>query len=61
MRSQSIANEFVEWLKEHDLTQHGDIFSDNDEGLILPHLSEDDCKELGLKLVGRLRMQEALA
>lgn len=55
-----MANELVEWLEEHGLARHGDIFSDNGVGLTLPHLSEDDCKKLGLNLVGRLRMQEAL-
>ena len=55
-----MANELAYWLEEHGLAQHGDIFADNGVGLILPHLSEDDCKELGLNLVGSLRMLEAL-
>ena len=60
MRSQSMANELAYWLEEHGLAQHGDMFADNGVGLTLTHLSEDGCKKLGLNLVGRMRMQEAL-
>lgn len=50
-----------EWLEGHGLGQHTNVFHDNGVGLdVLPHLSEDDLKELGLNLGDRRRLQAAL-
>jgi class 3 adenylate cyclase/tetratricopeptide (TPR) repeat protein len=56
-----VTSDLEEWLDGLGLGQHTDVFADNGVGLdVLPHLSEDDMKELGLNLGDRRRLQAAL-
>jgi class 3 adenylate cyclase len=56
-----MAKDIVKWLEELGLGRFGDVFAENDVDLdILPRLSDDDLKELGLPLGARRRLQLAL-
>ena len=49
------------WLDEIGLEQHAEIFVANDIDLdVLPELSDDDLKELGLSLGHRRRLLRAV-
>ncbi len=51
----------VAWLEEHGLGQFAEVLSENDVDLdILPRLSDDDLKEMGLSLGHRRRLLTAL-
>src|ERR1700724_3825987 len=50
------------WLEQIGLAQHAETFAANDIDLdVLPELSDEDLKELGLSLGQRRRLQRALA
>jgi class 3 adenylate cyclase len=50
------------WLEQIGLAQHAETFAANDIDLdVLPELSDEDLKELGLSLGHRRRLQRALA
>ena len=49
------------WLEQHGLSQYAEVLAANDVDLdILPHLSEDDLKELGFSLGHRRKLLVAL-
>ncbi len=51
-----------QWLGEIGLGQYASIFAENDVSLdVLPTLSDEDLKELGLSLGHRRRLQQAIA
>src|SRR6516162_5726277 len=57
-----MADELRSWLEQIGLAQHAEIFAANDIDLdVLPELSDEDLKELGLSLGHRRRLQRALA
>jgi class 3 adenylate cyclase/predicted ATPase len=54
-------SKLVAWLEEHGLGQYAEVLSKNDIDLdVLPHLSDDDLKELGLSLGHRRKFLAAL-
>ena len=56
-----MADDIAQWLEGLGLGQHARAFVENEVTLdILPHLSDDDLKELGLALGARRRVQLAL-
>jgi len=57
-----MSDELRHWLDQIGLAQHAEIFAANDIDLdVLPELSDEDLKELGLSLGHRRRLQRALA
>ena len=57
-----MSDEIANWLEELGLGQYADVFAENAiEFRALPALTEDDLKELGLKLGHRRVLQRALA
>src|SRR6516162_3923944 len=57
-----MSDELRDWLDQIGLAQHAEIFAANDVDLdVLPELSDEDLKELGLSLGHRRRLQRALA
>jgi class 3 adenylate cyclase/tetratricopeptide (TPR) repeat protein len=56
-----MADDIAQWLDKLGLSGYAQVFNQNGIGLdVLPHLSEDDLKELGLNLGDRRRLQAAL-
>ncbi len=56
-----MANDIAGWLEGLGLDQYAPAFAENDVELSdLPHLTEDDLKELGLSLGPRRRLQAAI-
>jgi class 3 adenylate cyclase len=56
-----VSDDIAQWLEGLGLGQYAQAFADNGIGLdVLPRLSEDDLKELGLNLGDRRRLQAAL-
>ena len=56
-----MSGDIAQWLQELGLGQHAQEFIENGIGLdILPDLSEDDLKDLGLNLGDRRRLQRAI-
>ena len=56
-----MAKDIAKWLEGLGLGRFGDVFAKNEVDLdILPQLSDDDLKELGLPLGARRRLQLAL-
>jgi class 3 adenylate cyclase/predicted ATPase len=54
-------NELTQWLEQHGLGKYTDVFTENDVGFdVLPHLTEEHLKELGVSLGDRLRVLKAL-
>ena len=54
-------SDLLAWLESHGLGQLAEVFAANDVDLeVLPLLSDDDLKELGLSLGHRRRLQAAL-
>lgn len=50
-----------EWLAKLDLNKYSDLFSENDIDLsVLPHITENDLKELGLTLGARRKILAAI-
>ncbi len=57
-----MSDDLRQWLAEIGLEQHAEIFAANDIDLdILPELSDEDLKELGLSLGHRRRLLRAIA
>jgi class 3 adenylate cyclase/tetratricopeptide (TPR) repeat protein len=57
-----MSDELRRWLEQIGLAQHAETFVANDVDLdVLPELSDEDLKELGLSLGHRRRLQRALA
>ena len=57
-----MSDELRDWLDQIGLAQHAEIFAANDIDLdVLPELSDEDLKELGLSPGHRRRLQRALA
>ncbi len=57
-----MADDIALWLDGLGLGQYAQAFAENDIDLkILPHLSDDDLKDLGLSLGHRRTIQVALA
>ena len=57
-----MSDELRHWLDQIGLAQHAEIFAANDIDLdVLPELSDEDLKELGLSPGHRRRLQRALA
>ena len=51
-----------QWLDTHGLGQYAEVFAENDIDIrVLPELTEDDLKELGVSLGHRRLLQKALA
>ena len=51
-----------EWLRSHGLSEYADRFAENRIDLsILPDLTDEDLKELGVLLGDRRRMLRAIA
>ena len=49
------------WLEQHELSKYADLLAENEIDVsILPRLSEDDLKELGLPLGARRKLQAAI-
>ena len=54
-------SELAQWLEQHGLGKYTDVFTENDVGFdVLPHLTEEHLKELGVSLGDRLRVLKAL-
>ena len=54
-------SDIEQWLQQHGLDKYTDVFADNDVGFdVLPHLTEEHLKELGVSLGDRLRLLKAL-
>jgi class 3 adenylate cyclase/predicted ATPase len=54
-------SELAQWLEQHGLGKYTDVFAENDVGFdVLPHLTEEHLKELGVSLGDRLRVLKAL-
>jgi len=54
-------NDLEQWLGQHGLQKYKEVFADNDVGFdVLPHLTEEHLKELGVSLGDRLRLLKAL-
>ena len=54
-------NDLEQWLELHGLGKYREVFAENDVGLdVLPHLTEEHLKELGISLGDRLRLLKAL-
>ena len=54
-------NDLEQWLERHGLHKYKEVFADNDVGFdVLPHLTEEHLKELGVSLGDRLRLLKAL-
>ena len=50
-----------QWLELHALGKYTEVFAENDVGFdVLPHLTEEHLKELGVSLGDRLRLLKAL-
>ena len=50
-----------QWLELHGLGKYTEVFAENDVGFdVLPHLTEEHLKELGVSLGDRLRLLKAL-
>src|SRR5215472_17629829 len=57
-----MSDQLRHWLDQIGLAQHAETFAANDIDLdVLPELSDEDLKELGLSLGHRRRLQRALA
>jgi hypothetical protein len=57
----AMAEDFAQWLNDLGLGQYAQPFADNAIDLeTLPHLSDDDLKELGLPLGHRRKLQAAI-
>ena len=57
-----MSDEFANWLKELGLGQYADSFVENAINFrTLPALTEEDLKEMGLKLGHRRLLQQAIA
>jgi len=57
-----MSDEFAKWLGEQGLGQYADVFAENAIAFrALPALTEEDLKELGLKLGHRRLLQQAIA
>jgi class 3 adenylate cyclase len=57
-----MSDELRHWLDQIGLAQHAETFAANDIDLdVLPELSDEDLKELGLSLGDRRRLQRALS
>jgi len=53
--------EIAAWLERHGLGQYAEVLAANDVDLdVLPHLSDDDLKELGFSLGHRRKLLAAL-
>jgi len=56
-----VAVEITAWLERHGLGQYAEVLAENDVDLdVLPQLSDDDLKELGLSLGHRRKLLAAL-
>jgi len=56
-----MADDIAQWLEGLGLSQYAQVFEDNAVSLeVLPHLTEDDLKELGLALGHRRILQAAI-
>ena len=54
-------SDIAQWLQQHGLDKYTEVFDDNDVGFdVLPHLTEEHLKELGVSLGDRLRLLKAL-
>ena len=54
-------DDLEQWLEQHGLHKYKEVFADNDVGFdVLPHLTEEHLKELGVSLGDRLRLLKAL-
>ena len=54
-------NDLEQWLELHGLGKYREVFAENDVGFdVLPHLTEEHLKELGVSLGDRLRLLKAL-
>jgi hypothetical protein len=54
-------NGLIAWLERLGMGQHAQVMADNDIDLdVLPHLSDEDLKELGLSLGHRRKLLVAL-
>ena len=54
-------DDFTTWLERHGLGKYAPAFAQNDVDLdVLPRLSDDDLKELGLSLGDRRRLQATI-
>ncbi|MEE8247047.1 MAG: adenylate/guanylate cyclase domain-containing protein, partial [Alphaproteobacteria bacterium] len=57
-----MAEDVAEWLQDLGLGKYAEVFADNEIGFTaLPHLSEDDLKELGLPMGPRKVLLDALS
>jgi len=57
-----MTDELAQWLETLDLGKYAEVFIENEVGLRdLPHLTEDDLKDLGLPLGPRRRLMAAIA
>jgi hypothetical protein len=56
-----MAEEIAQWLEDLGLGQYAQAFAENDIDFeVLPRLSDDNLKELGLTLGHRVRLQSHL-
>lgn len=56
-----MADDIAQWLEGLGLGQYGSAFAENDiDFFVLPHLSDDDLRQLGLSLGHRRRLQAAI-
>lgn len=59
---QGMAKEIEQWLEDLELAKYVDVFAENEVGLRdLPHITEDDLKDLGLPLGPRKRLLAAVS
>lgn len=57
-----MADDMRQWLEALGLGRYGDVFAENEVGLTaLPHITEDDLKEMGVALGARRQLLAAIA
>ncbi len=56
-----MTSEIDQWLEELGLGRYGDVFAENEIGMpALPHITEDDLKEMGVALGARRQLLAAI-
>ncbi len=56
-----MSNEVIRWLEQLGLGKYAEMFAENDIGPdVLPHLTEEHLKELGVSLGDRVRLLKAI-